>query len=39
VNDSVEVGSNVSVPHSRSSDPNVNAANDLYKQLGIKKRV
>lgn len=40
VNDNVERGSeNVSVPHSRSSDPNVNAANELYKELGIKKRI
>lgn len=39
INDSVESGSNVSVPHSRSSDPNINAANQLYKELGINKRV
>lgn len=39
VNDNVESRSNVSVPHSRSSDPNVNAANELYKELGIKKRI
>jgi len=39
VNDSVERGSSVSVPHSRSSDPNVNAANELYKELGINKRI
>lgn len=39
VNDSVDSGSNVSVPHSRSSDPNVNAANELYKELGINKRI
>jgi hypothetical protein len=39
VNDNVERGSTVSVPHSRSSDPNVNAANELYKELGINKRI
>lgn len=39
VNDNVETRSNVSVPHSRSSDPNVNAANELYASLGIDKRV
>lgn len=39
VNDNVESRSNVSVPHGRSSDPNVNAANQLYKELGINKRV
>lgn len=39
VNDSVESRSNVAVPHSRSSDPTVNAANDLYKELGINKRI
>lgn len=39
VNDNVESRSNVSVPHSRSSDPTVQAANDLYKDLGIKKRL
>ena len=39
VNDNVESRSNVNVPHSRSSDANVNAANDLYKELGIKKRI
>lgn len=39
VNDNVEPRSNVSVPHSRSSDPNVHAANELYKELGIKKRI
>lgn len=37
--DNVESGSNVGVPHSRSSDPVVNQANDLYKELGINKRV
>ena len=39
VNDNVESGSNVSVPHSRSSDPTVHAANELYKELGINKRI
>ena len=39
VNDNVESKSNVSVPHSRSSDSTVNAANDLYKELGINKRI
>lgn len=39
VNDNVESRSNVAVPHSRSSDPTVEAANDLYKQLGINKRI
>lgn len=39
VNDNVESRSNVAVPHSRSSDPTVNAANDLYKELGINKRI
>lgn len=39
VNDNVESRSNVNVPHSRSSDPTVNAANDLYKELGINKRI
>ena len=38
VNDSVERGSNVSVPHTRSSDPTVQAANELMKELNIKKR-
>jgi len=38
VNDNVETRSNVSVPHSRSSDPTVQAANELYKELGIKKQ-
>lgn len=38
VNDNVESGSNVNVPHSRSSDPTVNAANDLMKELKIDKR-
>lgn len=39
VNDNVESRSNVAVPHTRSSDPTVAAANDLYKQLGINKRI
>ncbi len=39
VNDNVERGSNVNVPHGRSSDPTINAANELYKELGIKKRI
>lgn len=38
VNDNVEKGSNVSVPHSRSSDPTVNQANELMKELKINKR-
>lgn len=38
-NDNVEVKSNVSVQHSRSSDPTAQAANELYKALGINKRV
>lgn len=37
--DNVESRSNVAVPHSRSSDPTVNAANELYAHLGIKKRI
>lgn len=36
--DNVESGSNVGVPHSRSSDHSVNQANDLMKELGINKR-
>lgn len=39
INDNVDVGSNVNVPHSRSSDPNIQAANQLYKELGINKRI
>lgn len=39
VDDNVESRSSVSVPHTRSSDPNVNAANQLYKELGINKRI
>ena len=38
INDNVEARSNVAVPHSRSSDPTVHAANELYKELGIDKR-
>lgn len=37
-NDNVEARSNVAVPHSRSSDPTVQAANDLMKTLNINKR-
>lgn len=37
-NDNVDVRSNVSVQHGRSSDPSVNEANNLYKELGIDKR-
>lgn len=36
--DNVESGSNVSVPHGRSSDPSVNEANELMKHFGINKR-
>lgn len=39
VNDNVDSSSNVNVPHTRSSDPTVQAANELYKDLGIKKRI
>lgn len=39
VNDNVEVRSNVNVQHGRSSDPTVNAANQLYKELNISKRL
>jgi hypothetical protein len=39
LNDNVEVRSNVNVQHSRSSDPTVNAANELYKELNINKRI
>ena len=39
INDNVESKSNVGVAHSRSSDPTVQAANELYKELGINKRV
>lgn len=38
INDNVESRSNVSVPHSRSSDPTVNQANQLMKELKINKR-
>lgn len=39
INDNVESGSNIGVTHSRSTDPTVQAANQLYKELGINKRV
>ena len=39
INDTVDVGSNVSVRSGRSSDSMVNAANELYKELGIEKRI
>lgn len=39
LNDNVETRSNVNVQHSRSSDPTVNAANELYKELKINKRI
>lgn len=39
LDDNIESRSNVNVPHRRSSDPTINAANDLYKQLNIKKRL
>jgi hypothetical protein len=39
LDDNIESRSNVSVPHSRSSDSTVNAANELYKELGINKRI
>lgn len=39
VYDNVEVGSNVGYHRGRSSDTMVNAANDLYKELGIEKRL
>lgn len=38
LSDTVESRSNVNVPHSRSSDPTVNQANELMKELGINKR-
>jgi hypothetical protein len=38
VNDNVEVRSNVNVPHGRSSDATVQAANELMKELKINKR-
>lgn len=37
--DNVESRSNVNVQHSRSSDPTVKAANELYSHLGIDKRL
>ena len=37
--DNVDTRSKVNVPHGRSSDPTVNAANELYETLGIKKRL
>ena len=37
--DNVEVGSSVGYHHGRSSDTMINAANDLYKELGIEKRL
>lgn len=39
LNDTVDTRSDVSVPHSRSSDSTVNQANELYKSLGINKRI
>lgn len=40
LDDNIDSRSNVSVPtRSRSSDPTVNAANELYKELGINKRI
>lgn len=39
LDDNIESRSNVNVPHRRSSDPTVNAANELYKELGINKRI
>lgn len=39
ITDTVESGSNVRVTHKRSSDPTVNAANELYQELGIDKRL
>ena len=39
INDTVEVGSNVGYHRGRSSDTMINAANDLYKELGIEKRL
>ena len=37
--DNVEVGSSVGYHRGRSSDTMINAANDLYKELGIEKRL
>lgn len=39
LDDNIESRSNVNVPHRRSSDSTVNAANELYKELGIDKRL
>ena len=39
LDDNIESRSSVSVRHSRSSDPTINAANELYKGLGIDKRL
>ena len=39
LNDTVDTRSDVSVPHSRSSDSVVNQANKLYKHFGINKRL
>lgn len=39
INDTIDVGSNVGYHRGRSSDAMVNAANDLYKELGIEKRL
>lgn len=39
LNDNVETRSNVQVSHGRSSDTMVQAANELYQELGIKKRI
>lgn len=38
INDNVDSRSEMNVSHNRSSDSNVNAANQLYKELGINKR-
>lgn len=37
--DSVEPKSNVQVSHSRNTDPTAQAANELYRELGINKRI
>lgn len=39
INDNVESRSNVGFQRGRSSDPTVNQANELYAELGIKKRM
>lgn len=39
LSDSVEDANTKTVSHSRSSDPIINQANELYKELGIKKRL